>query len=637
MIEIAAQLQSRGTVAGVSFDRSADDRFAAGGRLKALALPALALLLSAQHPAFAADESWNPFRRTDQASAIRKPETAASQAPDGTPDSRRGSGWNEPADRVERGYLPPPPPGVPIFSDDTTVRTQDLTPIVPASPGAGLAASADGSVWQGMSAESFTGHLSEMKLPIRSWSLRPMWLRLLTTEQPGADPAFAEARGEALFRAGALREALQTASRAGTSVSTRLLAARAQIALGEIEDGCAAIKNSATGTGEMPAPLRDMVILYAGYCAARSGQPSGAALAAELARNAGIDRPTTIAILERVGSGSLGGPPGADALSLLDVRLLQLLPGALTTFERNRLSRPAAVALAIDDSVSPAVRIMAAEVAAAAGAIGVDDLAAAYASVERMRLNDPDTDETRRGRLWLAIASERGIFQRTRDIRTFLDGAKQAGHYEAALRLCATILPQVKPVAEIGWFSETAIEISIAAGRLDFARDWIGFAVRQGGPNSGPLRHWGVLVDVADQLLPAEERGRNLDALERIALSGRMEPRDLHRITTVLDALNYNLPVPMWDYTNNTSQPTDGHLPPSGVLGQLAEASRAGPSARTILLTLQTLGESGPTGAHLLALSDSIRALKRAGLEADARRMAVEALFPLWPRTGEAG
>ena len=40
----------------------------------------------------------------------------------------------------------------------------------------------------------------------------------------------------------------------------------------------------------------------------------------------------------------------------------------------------------------------------------------------------------------------------------------------------------------------------------------------------------------------------------------------------------------------------------------------------------------GPEGANILALGDSIRALKRVGLEADARRMGLEALLPVWPR-----
>jgi hypothetical protein len=34
----------------------------------------------------------------------------------------------------------------------------------------------------------------------------------------------------------------------------------------------------------------------------------------------------------------------------------------------------------------------------------------------------------------------------------------------------------------------------------------------------------------------------------------------------------------------------------------------------------------------MIALGDAIRALKRAGLESDARRLGFEALLPGWPR-----
>jgi hypothetical protein len=35
----------------------------------------------------------------------------------------------------------------------------------------------------------------------------------------------------------------------------------------------------------------------------------------------------------------------------------------------------------------------------------------------------------------------------------------------------------------------------------------------------------------------------------------------------------------------------------------------------------------------MIALGDAIRALKRAGLETEARRLGLEALLPGWPRS----
>jgi hypothetical protein len=107
----------------------------------------------------------------------------------------------------------------------------------------------------------------------------------------------------------------------------------------------------------------------------------------------------------------------------------------------------------------------------------------------------------------------------------------------------------------------------------------------------------------------------------------------LHRLATVLDALEYNVPIPLWEAASRTPQPPGGFLPETGVLSQLQDAAAKREFGRTVLLTMKTLGPSGAEGAHVIALGDSIRALKRAGLEADARRLGLEALLTSWPRS----
>jgi hypothetical protein len=116
-----------------------------------------------------------------------------------------------------------------------------------------------------------------------------------------------------------------------------------------------------------------------------------------------------------------------------------------------------------------------------------------------------------------------------------------------------------------------------------------------------------------------------------MALHGRLDTALLHRVATVLDALDMSVPLPLWDLASRSPQPSNGHLPDTGVLSQLAEASKK-EFGRTVLLVLRTIGPSGAEGAHMIALGDSIRALKRAGLEAEAHQLALEGLFGAWPR-----
>lgn len=603
----------------------------------AIASAILALSVLTATGAIAADEGWNPFRDRDAVPPKREQRPTdrdrarpadRSSTYEPTPSDNSGLPINSGLNASDRGYTDPASPRLP---NDTAVRSKELPPISPpASTPAGKAES-----WQGMTAETLTAHLRGLKHPSKSWSLRPTWLQLLTNMAAQPEPEMVAALADALFDSGAFRESLRVATSAGpaASVPVKLKAARAQIALGDIDDGCAAIKQAASQPTALSADARAIAIIYAGYCAARSGQPSGATLAAQLAKEAGVDAPQTLTILDRVGAGSPGGADNATGLSLIDVRLLQLLPGALTAGHVSKASLPAVVALAIDPNAPPNLRIAAAEAAAGASALSSDDLNEAYATAEKLRVNDPETDATRRARLWLTIGRERAMYQRTRDIRTFLDSAKRAGHPVAALRLVATVLHQIKRVAEIGWFAETAIEAAIASGKLVVARDWIAFAATLDETPAKRLRHWLALVDMADPQ-SSRSRGRDLDAVERLARAGRFRERDLHRLATVLDALNYNVPIGLWDTANRAKQPSDGHLPKTGVLRELANASQARQSARTVLLALQTIGPNGAEGAHMLALGDSVRALKRVGLEADARRLAVEAVFTSWPRTG---
>jgi hypothetical protein len=145
-----------------------------------------------------------------------------------------------------------------------------------------------------------------------------------------------------------------------------------------------------------------------------------------------------------------------------------------------------------------------------------------------------------------------------------------------------------------------------------------------------------ALVDIADPDVPAQRRGEGLSALEDVALRGRLAPEALHRLATVLDALDYQVPFQLWEAASRAPQPTTGHLPATGVLAELRDASKRRDVAATILAAIRSLGPNGAEGAHMIALGDAIRFLRRAGLDREARAVALEAMFPLWPRASNS-
>jgi len=69
---------------------------------------------------------------------------------------------------------------------------------------------------------------------------------------------------------------------------------------------------------------------------------------------------------------------------------------------------------------------------------------------------------------------------------------------------------------------------------------------------------------------------------------------------------------------------------------ELPPPADAGEVGRTVLIAASVLGPKGAKGAHLIALGDALRALKRVGLDAEARRLGFEALYAHWPSRGKA-
>jgi acetyl-CoA acetyltransferase len=237
-----------------------------------------------------------------------------------------------------------------------------------------------------------------------------------------------------------------------------------------------------------------------------------------------------------------------------------------------------------------------------------------------------------RAALFKAIEAERTPQRKTRQIRAFLDSARRAQVYWPALIVMAEALRTLEPAPEIGWFAETAVEIALVSGDHERARAWVAAAAQANAPQ-GNLDHWLALIDIA-AATDGSGRAAHLDSVERLALTGRFDSVLLHRLATVLDALGTYIPVPLWEAASRTPQPAGGHLPGTGVLTALLEASKRKEFGHTVLLAMQALGPAGAEGAHLIALGDSIRALKRAGLEAEARSLSLEALFAGWPRAG---
>lgn len=618
----------------------------------------LVLALGIVTPA-AAEDAWNPFKGRDERPRTRRQETSAPPSAPSMPtmDGVASKPWALPPGNIEPAAPAGPEPGSgygqpygpPGPREQATIDRQPLPPLdeksravdrgelAPAKVGDGSGLPFE--LWQGLDAKTVEELVAQLDIPPRSPAMNALWRRLWTTSAtpPATGRAhFNALRMEALYRSGLATEAAALASDgAAKAPLVAALAARIAIAAGDRVKGCAEAHDIAKAAGDIPKQVKTEMLLLGGYCSAAEGSSEAAGLAAELARNEDGASPLAIAALDAVAAGQPFKPQLPKRLSLMDYRFLEVAKSANPLDAAERAEPALLVAIAESSGVEPRLRVAAGELATRYNALEPAKLAALYRAqtFQTGELADPQQSKSepalRRALLFKAAEAERTPMRKTRLVRALLDDARRVDLYFPIATLLADGIADLRPAQEIGWFAETAIEINLVAGRYDPARSWAEFTVRDRGDGAA---HWLMLIDIADPKWPGK-RGEGFAHVEPLALRGRMSSELMHRLVTVLDALDYQIPIPLWEAASRTPQPSSGHLPETGALSMLQDAAKKKEFARTVLIAMRTLGPNSAEGAHIIALGDSIRALRRAGLEADARRLALEAVFMGWPRT----
>ena len=547
------------------------------------------------------DDVWSPFKWLDPAPRRKRPE--------------------QPLDNAKLERLPPS--GV----SNGPVESSDLAPVMaPDTSGLPL------DLWRGLEMADIERLLAGLDLPPRSLALHQLWRRMLlsSASPPAGAPSpdqFTALRLEALYRSGLLHDMAEVERGAAPGALSRVVLARKDIGLGAREAGCATVKSLAKPGADLRGRLRGQAQLLTGYCAAVAGDGAAAGLAASLAREEGMADDLALRVLDSVSMGikpHLGLPP---RVSLLDFRFLELMAPVREKQVLEKAEPALLVALAGAPTSDLHMRTAAAEAALRLNAMPPEAVADVYRSLPEFSgkvtpsaAGDPIL---RRAQLFRAAEVTQAPELKARLLRALLDDARRAGIHIQTARMLAPLVGQLWPTSETGSLAEPVVEIASAAGEYELARRW--------AESAANLQHWLALIDLAD---PKPSRGRHagLASIDDLARKGRLSVDVLHRLATVLDALDVDVPMGIWEAAGRTPQPASGYLPETGVLADLAESAQRKDTGRTVLVALRALGPNGADGANILALGDTVRALKRAGLEPDARRVAFEALFAFWPR-----
>jgi hypothetical protein len=302
-------------------------------------------------------------------------------------------------------------------------------------------------------------------------------------------------------------------------------------------------------------------------------------------------------------------------------------PASPGKFDAAKASPPQLFLLARDGGIAPETRLAAAERAAALNIIAGEDLARAYRESAQALPKTAQSPAALRAKLFAAFENAPSGKIRAESIEALLASARDEGIEAPIAQALAPASAGLVEDPQATAFAEAGVRVAALAGDERSAWAWID----AGGAR---LQSWRLLLAAADPFGPRAEAA--LAQGVELALQGGLPPALLHRLVAVLDALDREVPIPLWEEAAKTPQPMDGDLPPTGMLTSLKQAADAGDAGRTVLLAAAVLGPRGAKGAHLIALGDAVRALKRVGFEAEARRLGFEALYAHWPSRGRA-
>ena len=286
------------------------------------------------------------------------------------------------------------------------------------------------------------------------------------------------------------------------------------------------------------------------------------------------------------------------------------------------------------------LQLAAAERAAAAGLIQIDQLRALYDSQPFTlgQLDDPEEAAKK-----LSAPKANALFYQAIEKRTI--PAARASAFSAALSradaqndfplfalVAADAAMEIVPAAETAWLAPQIERVLLYTGNDAQAERWYS-ALSSGSASDAPVINALQLHTLL--AAPTTERAVKAQGALTWLAQNAMKPggqkawlaQRAAREIPLFDALGYVVPPEaQWALTANTT----GALPngtQSDALDAMTLASRQGRLGETVLDAMIALGQAGPERAEGRTVSRVVRALAAVGLTEEARAIAIEAVL----------
>jgi hypothetical protein len=363
-------------------------------------------------------------------------------------------------------------------------------------------------------------------------------------------------------------------------------------------------------------------------CQALAGDSAGAGLGLDLLREQKAPRDEGFETLVQAAGGRkvkldrLANPSPMD-LALLAAAKLPLPADALSG-----ASPAVLLAWAGAEGAPLAQRLAAAERAAAFGALPLDRLRALYDKAEitpedrANAITRAAAEKGARGHALLYVAAKAQPIgsARAEVLQAMLAQARKDGDFVLIGRVVAPLVLEMKPSTDLGWFAGDATRVLLLAGHPAEARYWFAVADPDSAQGLYPLARLAVGHDIAWD-------GKQLAASVAAVLKADSEngARQAAIVLALLSAFDDPVGPADWGPLFARLPLASLDLPGAPIWFDLPRAAAGHRIGETVLLALVTAADGGKLTVQPTRLARAAEGLRAAGLEPDARALAVEA------------
>jgi hypothetical protein len=536
-----------------------------------------------------------------------------------------------------------PAPAEPVRAapgrSDLPVTVDRLAAVDPDS--VGLIAESDGGLgvdlWKGTPRALAVALVQALPAPVESAAMRSLARRLLLTTAAAPQGTSTEgplllARARKLVELGHTAEAVELVRAApANAVDENLVQVKVEglFFANNNSGACSRVRGVDFAGAHWQQALA--------YCLALAGESEKSSMIADLLREREQAAPPAFfGLMDAIGGDrnakvELDGEPSALLLSMMRAANRKL-PEKIARSERVAVLRMVALA----PNADLAVRLAAAERAEALGAITADELAQIQSGVSftadeigKARSIAESRWGPRARSLLLRVAlAQNAPAARVEAVRAAFTLAREKDELAVARRVMVPAFAGIQPAPDTMDFAAEAGAALYAVGRIKQADGWYTAVEREAPNNAQAARGWTVLWPLNTIAGGASVDPTLVARWRNAAVGGGADDAARNRaalVLALLEALGQKLPDDAWPSLVRGGRAAEATPPDPAVWHALERASRDGRRGEAVSLALLAIGPRGPASAGALTMPQVITALRRAGLEADARALALEA------------